>query len=349
MASLQELREAIKAEFSSRLLGGNPVLTNSNFDIMADYIGFLQFANEKGIEGVKSTLTPVTAVGDLLDEWGATFGVSRLTATRAQGEVRITGNIGTTLPEGTLLTRCDGIEYQTLAELTLTADTGKVAVEAIETGPNGNFQSGGALDLGSVTSGIASTAISLGMTGGSDVECDEDFRLRVLSAIRNPCRTGTVEDYEYWTRLYPGATRVCVVPLANGPGTVKIYFLMDGSYPNGIPAIGDVKAVYENIFGPNGPAPLGVVGDVCAPKPEPIDVAVTGVGEISTEQFSLIRATLEEAFLDFYDCENSEVCRADIEIALRSLLPACFKLVTPEDNVQIGSGSVPILGSLSIA
>lgn len=340
--TITNLADAVKAEFSSRLLGGNPVLTQSNIDVMAQYVAFLQFSTDRALENVQSRLTPATATGSTLDDWGATFNVQRLGSTRASGSVTLTGTVGSFAPSGTTLTRCDGIEYVTLEDATLGVDN-SVPVEAVLDGSEGNFRSGGVLEMGTVVPGVNSGTISLGIIGGGPVECDDNYRARILATIRNPCRTGTAADYDFWVSQYPGVTRVCVQNMAEGPGTVKVYFMMDNSYPNGIPAAADVAAVQAAV-----PFPIGVVGTVCAPTPFPVDVRLTGVGTVDASRFAEIRAALENVFLDFFSCDGGEVCIADIYAGLRAEIGNCFRIAEPARDVNAPAGSVPILGSLSV-
>jgi len=344
MATLSELTAAAKAELSSRLLNGRPVLDQSNFDVIASFVSFLQFANETGIENLNASVTPVTAIGSSLDGWGSAYGVARLGTSRATGLVTIFGTAGSTLPAGTTLTRCDGIEYETTEAITLTGASGSVNVQSVTLGEDANFQNGGALDMGSVVAGISGDATSLGIVGGSDIECDDDYRSRVLSQIRTRCRTGTAEDYEFWVSQYPGVTRICVDDKGNGPGTVKVYFMMDDTYANGVPSPADVAAVDALV-----PWPLGIVGEVCAPVVFPVDVSVTGSGVLTSAEFDIVQEALENAFLDFFDCGASVLCTADLEVALRSVLEGCYSLVLPASNVAIPSGQVPILGTLTLA
>lgn len=350
MPTISDLKDGIKSELSSRLLGGNPVLPQSNLDDIAAYVAFLQFANEKACESMESMLTPLTAVGSQLDQWGGAFGVTRLMPTPAVGTVTVSGVSGSTLPAGTILTRCDGFEYVTTENVTLTGSTGSVPVEATESGATGNYTVSGELNIGSVSGGFQSIALVEIISGGSENECDDDLRQRILTAIRSPCRVGTKNDYEFWALQYPGVTRVCCVDQPRGCGTVDIYVMMDNSYVDGFPLGSDIELINESIFGSNGLAPLGVCGEVLAPTNCPVDITVSNVGTVSAEEFDAVLETLQSSFLDFFNCAGQTVCRADIEIVLRKAFPeGCYNLIEPSENVQIECGCVPTVGVLTIA
>lgn len=350
MATLREIREGVSSELSSKILDGVPLLRHSSLDVIASTVSFLQYSTEIALQNKFETLTPLRAVGETLDGWGAFAGVTRLQPTEAQGEVVLTGTAGVTVPAGALMTRCDGAEYRLDEEFTFpTSGDYRVSVTATETGPSGNLQVGGVLNLGTVVPGLAQTAISDGLGGGSLTESDDSYRLRIVSALRNRCRYGTRADYEYWTRLYPGVTRVCVIPKGNGPGTVKIFFMMDNSYPDGLPLQADIDAVYEMIFGEDGYAPLGVCGDVCLPEIVEVDVSVVQTGGPTVQGFQQIEDSVGSIIESSFDCDSTEVCRADIEIAIREAVPdSCFNLVIPQQNVRLDQGQFPVLGTLEV-
>ena len=57
---------------------------------------------------------------------------------------------------------------------------------------------------------------------------------------------GTRADYETWALEVPGVTRAFVTQ-EMGPGTVTVRFMMDDTYPNGIPQEADRQVVAEHI------------------------------------------------------------------------------------------------------
>lgn len=57
---------------------------------------------------------------------------------------------------------------------------------------------------------------------------------------------GTQADYEQWALEVPGVTRAFVTQ-EMGRGTVTVRFMMDGTYPDGVPKDGDRQAVAAHI------------------------------------------------------------------------------------------------------
>lgn len=66
--------------------------------------------------------------------------------------------------------------------------------------------------------------------GGTDVETDDAFRLRIINAFRG-LGPGTVPDYEEWAGSIAGVGSVTVIPLYAGPGTVLVIVSTDAGGP----------------------------------------------------------------------------------------------------------------------
>lgn len=56
----------------------------------------------------------------------------------------------------------------------------------------------------------------------NDGESDDDFRTRILFAIRTPRGAGSVGDYRTWALSVNGVGFATVEPAYNGPGTVRV-------------------------------------------------------------------------------------------------------------------------------
>lgn len=350
MATLDELRDQIGAEISTFTLGGRAIPPRSSLAVIRDYNAYLQFATDVALENTKARLTPVSAVGTFLEAWGEVVGVSRNKPTQAKGPVSFSGVAGTTIPAGTTVTRCDGVEYRTDAAFTFaTTSIQQVPVTAVEPGAAGNYYSGGELTVGTVTAGLNAQAVSAGITMGTDLEDDESLRVRVINGFRNPCRSGRCEDYEFWVRDgHPGVSHVCCSPLAAGTGTVVIYFLMEGTYADGIPTGADLAAVENLLFSQTGHTP-GVVGRAFSMQKVEIDMSLTGFGAADAATVTAVRNLINTSLRDGWDCNSNTICMTDVIAALREAYPTGCPLLTLDDPaVCLARGQVPTLGTLTI-
>ncbi len=128
---------------------------------------------------------------------------------------------------------------------------------ATETGVEGNASSG------SVTEAITPLAASVTLTnpepmvGGTDTETDESFRTRFLEVFQ-PVGAGTRSDYARWTLARPGVGRVTVLPVWNGPGTVKLIVMTADGQPVAPSVVEDLQGYFDPDPGLGaGQAPIG--------------------------------------------------------------------------------------------
>ena len=337
--SITDIRDDALSQFSTYLYNGQPVPSGSCEAITADFIAALACANECERENLGCT--PADATLSRLDAWGESLCVSRLPPTFANGTVTVYGSPGDVVPVGTSFTRCGDIAFKSEDFTTIGASgAATVTVNACEIGTDSNTPAGYALTW------AGGDAISGTITGGSCIEEDAAYRRRVVQALKDKtCRTdcGTYEGYAL---QYPGVTRVCCEPNANGPGTIKLYALMDGTYPNGIPAPSDIVAIQDLVFGNpqgSGLAGIGPVGQVCAPTLCPVNITMNGLTTLPER--AAIQATLSDYFATFTK-PGEAVCRPDLEVAIAGLTARCVRIASPEAQ-QCGPGQIPSLGTIS--
>ena len=68
-------------------------------------------------------LFPQTATGIYLERWASWFGITRLSAVKATGNIVFTGTATTSIPSGTLIQKADNTEYTTLTTISIAAQT----------------------------------------------------------------------------------------------------------------------------------------------------------------------------------------------------------------------------------
>ena len=141
----------------------------------------------------------------------------------ALGKVQFTGTPATLVHDFTVLSRGDGLEYETLVDVTLDeSGIGIVDVRSLEPGRNYNALPG--LPLSGDTQDIDQIVVHTDGIGlGADEEEDEPYRSRILFHLQHPPHGGAAHDYVEWVRQINGVTRVFVDPHPT-PGTVDIWF-----------------------------------------------------------------------------------------------------------------------------
>lgn len=237
----QQNRDYITAHLHSAAMVPNSVLR-----VLSDANAGLAFLVLLYIDWLALQLLPDTAETEWLDRHAAIWlpGNGRKPATFASGSGTATGINGTVLPQGTQLTGSAGVLYQTTAQITVGSGPTPVAIRAIDPGAAGNLDEGSSLAFVGALAGIDGTVTIVEMTGGVDVESDDELRERVLERIQQPPMGGAQYDYVAWAKQVPGVTRAWAAP-EQGPGTMTVRFLMDDlrAVDDGWPNSADIEAV----------------------------------------------------------------------------------------------------------
>jgi uncharacterized phage protein gp47/JayE len=102
-----------------------------------------------------------------------------------------------------------------------------VPITALDPGAAGNLVEGTPMDFVNPIPGIDTPAFVVSLTGGTDIETDDELRFRVLQRIRQPPQGGAAHDYVRWALSVPGCTRAWCEPNEMGIGTVTVRVLFD--------------------------------------------------------------------------------------------------------------------------
>ena len=131
-------------------------------------------------------------------------------------------------------------------------ESGSVVVEvtAVEAGKESNTKKNTVVFSLTSIKGLSTVNNPADITGGTDVEGDEDLRERIEEENFRDGATfvGNDADYIRWAKEVVGVGDCIVVPTWDGPGTVKL-IIVDS---NGEPANERLtKAVYDHIVSPD--------------------------------------------------------------------------------------------------
>ena len=277
--TLSALIEAVKADLYSRFTTLDPTLPNSFSANLAEVIA----SGNNGLYSYLSWSTkqplPDTCDAEFADRWSTIVNLSRRAAAKASGNATFTGGIGAEVLTGALLVATNGIQYEVVTGFTLAATSEVHIVRAVVAGEDGNIGAAAVLSFVSVPAGIGSTATvdGSGLTGGLDLETDDELRIRLLARFASPPKGGKALDYIAWAKEATDATRAWVFT-EDAPGLetvavgeVLLYFAMDNDYAGGIPIAGDVTDVQEYI---DAVRPLGAKFTAAAPVATAVDFTV---------------------------------------------------------------------------
>jgi len=280
--TLKEVRGLVRDDIRASLPGADASVPNSVLRVLSDAQGGLCHLNLQYIDWLTLQLLPDTAEGEWLDRHGAIWLVNsdgtkgRKQATFASGTVTFTGDPGTIVPTATVLTGL--ADYETTEEITVGSGATAAPVRSLDAGAIGNLEGGSSLGVSAVIPGLDGSATVVDITGGVDVENDDDLRARILFRIRQPPMGGDANDYVAWALSVPGVTRAWAAT-EMGIGTITVRFMMDElrADQDGFPNNEDVAMVKEYI---DTVRPVTTKDCwVLAPVPEPIDFTIRSLVE----------------------------------------------------------------------
>jgi len=209
---------------------------------------------------------PLFSWAEYLDDLAAAYKVERLAATPASGEVTFKGPEGTVIAPGVVVGVEAAVEDAPIKEYEVT-EGGTIGVSKEITLPVTARESGSATNAaaGQLTLLLstieAEDEVSVLNTdpivGGTDPETDEALRERLLEVFQGK-GPGNVHDYKVWARAYGGVGRVSVIPVWNGPGTVKVIVLTSDGQPVSAEVVEGLQAFLDPVAGKgSGQAPVG--------------------------------------------------------------------------------------------
>lgn len=200
------------------------------------------------LDNVFNYVFVATASGEYLDLKASEYGLQRIDAQAAKYVLNYTGNPPAV---GTRFFHNDTGQYFTITEvngtLLLTAEEPGTACNDI---PEGDL----AVPV-NVVSGLISSAFGKVYEYGTDEESDDDLRIRIQEKISGPAENGNKQHYKTWCESVDGVGLARIMPLWNGPNTVKGVLIS----PLGLPCSESiVKTVQEYV----DPASLGLTTEV---------------------------------------------------------------------------------------
>jgi uncharacterized phage protein gp47/JayE len=349
--TLTNIIARIESDMSSRLLSGMPVLRRSFLGVLARVFAGISHMFYGALEWITTQILPTTQEDSYLEEYADVWGITRIAAVYATGNVVFTGTNGSTIPLGTQVQRADGVIYATTAVGTISGGTATVAVIAAEAGASGNCATGTAVATISSVPGINQAAtVSGAITIGADQESIENLRVRVLQRIQTPPQGGAEADYVAWAmaadaRVY----KVFVFPSYAGPGTVGLTFITNVVADHHIPdgTLVTIVKDYVNARKPVTAATFFAGSDlIFAPAALPVPMTIA-IKPNTTDVKAAVEAEITDLILR--DAEpGGELLLSRIDEAIsRAAGEEDHSLTVPAADVSIGATQFPVLGTIT--
>lgn len=378
--TLTELRSQVASDISSSTKGSDALLRYSNLKITGDAQAGLAHLHFGYLDWIAKQAVPWTATDEYLVAWGALKKVTKKDATYSTGSATFTGTAGYVLDEGTSLVLGDGTTYTTTSTGTVSsAGTVTVTAQADTAGAAGNIAAGVVMTLGTAITGIQSSGIAAtAFTGGADQEDDDAFSDRVIAAYQASPQGGAKADYVTWATDVSGVTRAWSSPNGFGAGTVVVYIMFDDANsaydgfpqgtdgisaddvlsngnPRGVVATGDQLTVADAIYTSQ---PVTALVYVCAPLPNTLTFAISGLSSASTTVRAAVEAAIAEVLVSYGDPRAGTVDLSYIDSAIGAVSGTSGFVITSvvgvqgdttttyEGNITSNTGYLPVLGSV---
>lgn len=165
-----------------------------------------------------------------LDKRVSEFGVYRKKGTKATGQIKVTGDEGTVISNGTTFL-CNDLKFVMLNDVVIGEEDDICYVEAEEVGYKYNLSPNSIFTLIEPINGVKTLTNETAFKNGVDIETDEELRKRFIKVVNNPSTSGNKNHYEEWALEVNGVGRAIVYPLWDGNGTVKVMIVGNDNKP----------------------------------------------------------------------------------------------------------------------
>lgn len=207
--------------------------------------------------------------------------------------------------------------------------------------------------------GLESATLGDVLVPAQDEESDDDARQRLIDKIAGPAENGNIHQYKSWCEEVEGVGSARIVPLWDGPNTVKAILI--GT--NGRPAAESVVRAVQDHIDPGGNgmgqgvACIGAHFTAVAANAVAIHISVS-IQKAASASIEEIKGQITELIAGYFGrnaLENSDFTVrynwiGSQLVSIESIIDYDNLLINGEtNNIPIGTDSVAILGEVSIS
>ncbi len=238
--------------------------------------------------------------------------------------------------------------------ITATADQATIPVVSVNFGAAQNIDGNTQLSITSPIAGLDNTAIALspGITGGTDLESDDDFRARYIDVYQNPIALYNVAAVTSAAKSVPGVTRVFVRQTFPSQGFAEIFFMRDNDITP-IPDANEVQKVDDAI---RAIAPINSIPGntaVAAPSPVTVDFIFGLITPSTSTMRDSITANLQLLFAEGTNIAQ-DLTEDDYRCAIAGTVDNVtgevlrqFLLTSPVGDIVVPVDSIAVLGTVT--
>lgn len=215
--------EDIKNDILKDLQGRVSVIEGSYTNNLISPIAFAIWRFYQSLD----KLIPISFIDDTsgpyIDKRASEYGIYRKPGNKAVGVLKITGEPGTVIEQGTSFVNKKGLEFIAI-ETSEIGEKGnsQIEIRAIDIGSSYNLQPGSINEVNQSIDEVTGVTQEQVTTGGTEQESDTALMKRLSEFMGKRSTSGNIHDYEKWALETVGIGACKVIPLFNGNGTVKI-------------------------------------------------------------------------------------------------------------------------------
>lgn len=208
--------------------------------------------------------------------------------------------------------------------------------------------------------GLISCTLGALYDPAEDAEDDDTARARLIRLISGPSENANAAQIQAWSESVEGVGRARVIPLWDGPMTIKVVVVgVDGKAP-----AASVVAAVQEYLDPNsagmgeGMAPIGQFITVAGAQELSVDVSVS-VAKAGTATYESIQSELEGLLEDYISGIALEEYDSNIKVRYNriSAIITDMEDVVDHESLLVNNGTenlsftvyqVPVLGEVSV-
>ncbi|EGP57880.1 phage baseplate assembly protein [Rhizobium oryzihabitans] len=309
----------------------------------------LSLLNEAAQTGVLQN-TVVFSEGIHLENRAANVSTFRLLAQAATTtiEFRLSAIrlLDTIIPKGTRVGAGNAVTFATDSDLVIPAGmlAATVGARATATGATWNgLGVGKVTDILDPVAFVTSASNMTDISGGTDIEEKERFRLRAANALHTISKAGPRDGYrEHVMAVNPEIVDVAVI--RPEPGHIDIYPLMKTGLPSN-----ELKTAVLAYLDPNTRRPMGDFVVVHSPEPVNFNMVLTvRVREAAAGQQVLFESVAQAAFQPWTQELGPQIAPSVVTSALKALPRVADAKLTSFDFTDLAAHEFPVLASLVV-
>lgn len=229
-----------------------------------------------------------------------------------------------------------------------------IEIKSVDFGQSVNLSNGEVLNIGTPIANVNDTATVQfdGIAGGTDIESDDNFRIRIRDVRANYLGNFSALSIEIQAKKVSGVTKTWVFEITPAIGQVTVYFIRgedDDIIPSGI-EVTEVKNKILEIK-PAQTDDSDVI--VSAPTPQTANFVFSAISPNTDSMKTAINASLDDFFLNQTNV-GEDVKEVDYSSAIINTIDTqtglkleSFTLTSPSGDISISTGELAVLGTVT--